>query len=130
MEARLADQSQSVGPQSGILALNCLVDGGDSRNIFLMKILNAEPVSALQKAIKDDVPAFQQVLASDILLYRVSIPVDKSLRVNLQKLDFADQIPLEPVDGLLEIFPDAPHKKHLHIFIRSPEKREYKMFRS
>jgi hypothetical protein len=98
-----------------------LVLDDDTSHIFPIEITESKTVGALRKAIKDDKEhAFQHVDADALLLWKVSIPVNRSLHENLSKLDFADEGSLLPVKRLSEVFSDQLENEHLHIVVRAP----------
>jgi hypothetical protein len=102
------------------LVLNCLVLGDSPQHIFPVKINKAESVGTLKKAIRDDQkPAFDQVPATTLTLWKVSLPVDGSLEQSIDELNLVDGEALLPVEELSEIFPD-PARKYLHIVVRCP----------
>ena len=108
------------------LNLNCLVLGDDASHIFPIEIAESKTVGALRKAIKDEKEhAFQHVDADALLLWKVSIPVDRSFTKNLSKLDFVDEGSLFPVEELSDVFSDSLTRKHLHIVVRVPPVGEY-----
>jgi hypothetical protein len=111
---------------SGTLDLNCLVLGHDASHIFPIEIAENKTVGALRKAIKDEKrPAFDHVPADTLLLWQVSIPVNRNLTENLSKLDFVDDRSLLPVKRLSGVFSDQPEDEHLHIVVRVPPAGEY-----
>jgi hypothetical protein len=106
---------------AGTLNLNCLVLGHDASHIFPIEIAESKTVGALRKAIKDEKEhAFQHVDADALLLWKVSILVDRSLTKNISKLDFVDEGSLLPVKRLSGVFSDQPEDEHLHIVVRVP----------
>ena len=83
------------------LNLNCLVLGHDPSRIFPIEIAEGKTVGALKDAIKDKKEhAFQHVDADALLLWKVSIPVDRNVTENLSKLNFVDDESLLPVEEL------------------------------
>ena len=106
---------------AGTLNLNCLVLGHDASHIFPIEIAERKTVGALKDAIKDKKEhAFQHVDADALLLWKVSILVDRSLTKNISKLDFVDEGSLLPVEELSDVFSDSLSRKHLHIVVRVP----------
>jgi len=94
---------------SSTLHLNCLVLGDDASHVFVIKMERTESISALKDAIKDKKRhAFQHVDADTLVLWKVSIPVSRSLTENLGKLDFVDEDSLLPVEELSDVFSDSP----------------------
>jgi hypothetical protein len=110
---------------SGTLDLNCLVLGHDASHVFSIEIGESKTIGALRKAIKDEKEhAFQHVDADALLLWKVSIPVNRSLHENLSKLDFVDKGSLLPVKRLSGVFSDQLEDEHLHIVVRVPSAGE------
>ena len=106
---------------SGTLDLNCLVLGHDASHIFPIEIAERKTVGALKDAIKDKKEhAFQHVDADNLILWQVSIPVNRNLTEHLSKLDFVDEGSLLPVEELSDVFSDSPARRHLHIVVRVP----------
>ena len=103
---------------AGTLNLNCLVLGHDASHIFPIEIAESKTVGALRKAIKDENEhAFQHVDAKALVIWQVSIPVNRNLTENLRKLDFVDEGSLFPVEELSDVFSDSLTRKHLHIVV-------------
>jgi len=103
------------------LNLNCLVLGDDASHIFPIEIAEYKTVGALKDDIKDKKKhAFQHVDADTLVLWKVSIPVSRSLTENLSKHDFLDEGSLLPVEELSDVFSDSPARRHLHIVVRAP----------
>jgi hypothetical protein len=103
------------------LRLNCWLVGDDASQVFEVKIANTEQVGALRKAIKEEKkPALDHVTADSLALWTPedSIPVDRHLKERLAGLDLADESQLSSVDDLLDVFPDLPAQKHLHIIVK------------
>jgi hypothetical protein len=114
---------------SGTFNLNCLVLGHDASHIFPIEIGENKTVGALRKAIKDEKRhAFQHVDADTLVLWKVSIPVSRSLADNLSKFDFVDEGSLLPVEELTDVFSGSPARRHLHIVVRGPPAGECKCY--
>ena len=110
---------------SGTLDLNCFVLGHGASHIFPIEIAENKTVGALRKAIKDEKEhAFPHIDADTLVLWKVSIPVSRSLTENLGKLDFVDEDSLLPVEELSDVFSDSPVRRHLHIVVRAPPASE------
>ena len=103
------------------LNLNCLVLNNDTSHIFPIEIMESKTVGTLRKAIKDEKrPAFDHVPTDALLLWKVSIPVNRNLTENLSKLLFVDEGSLLPVERLSKVFADQPEDEHLHIVVQVP----------
>ena len=97
------------------LALNCLVSGDDTSNIFMIEIADNKTVSALKKAIKgENEHLFQRVDAKTLILWKVSFPVEASLKDNLR--NFVGENPLLPLHKLLKVFSNVD-ETDLHIVV-------------
>jgi hypothetical protein len=64
--------------------------------------------------------SFRDADADSLVLWKVSIPVDRSLKQNIGNHSFADEDLLSPVDELSEVFSEGLSQKHLHIVIKAP----------
>ena len=105
-----------------------MVLGHDASHIFPIEIAENKTVGALRKAIKDEKEhAFQHVDADNLILWQVSIPVNRNLTENISKLDFVDDGSLLPVKRLSGVFSDPPEDEHLHIVVRVPPAGEYEL---
>jgi len=107
---------------SGAFDLNCCILGDDDpRRVFSVRIAATESVSTLRKAIKDEKrPAFDHIPAHTLILWSVSIPVDKSFKDSLNDFEPADEESLLPVDRLSEVFVNVPEERRLHIIVKAP----------
>jgi hypothetical protein len=54
-----------------------------------------------------------------VILQKVDLPVDDTLKRNLIELELNDKEQLSPVDRMLEVF-DRPQHNHLHIIVQPP----------
>ena len=110
---------------SSTLNLNCLVLGDDASRTFPIKIAKSDTVGDLRDAIKEkNSHTFQHVDAHALVLWKVSILVNRSLTQNLSNRTFGDESPLLPVDELSEVFSDSPARRHLHIVVSAPPASE------
>ena len=100
------------------LQLNCWVFGDDDSQVFPIKIENTESVGILKDAIKDKKIALQHLDADSLTLWKVSTPVGHRLQQNLANEDLTDESSLSSVDDLVDVFPDQPPRKHLHIVVK------------
>jgi hypothetical protein len=116
---RVASPLQAT-PIDPIFELNCWVLGDGVQNIFPVKVAKSESVGALKEVIKDKKPAFGNIAADSLALWKVSIPVDHGLEQKLSDMELNDNESLSPVDRLSQVFSDSPEERHLHIVVRSP----------
>jgi hypothetical protein len=109
-----------------VLGLNCLVLGDDPNHVSPIKIDRNESVGTLKDAIKDKMrPKFDNVPAHSLVLWKVSIPADRNIHENLDKLrvDFVDGKSLLPTKELSEVFSEAPIKRYIHIIVKASSSR-------
>ncbi|KAG2039316.1 hypothetical protein BDR03DRAFT_259861 [Suillus americanus] len=98
--------------------LNCIVWGDDPHRTFAVNIAQTQTVGDLKDLIKDKTKRqFDLVDAKSLELWKVDLPVDVTIERNLA-LDPTKS--LSPVDEMVEIFPNAPPRKRLHIIIQYP----------
>ncbi|KAG1895096.1 uncharacterized protein F5891DRAFT_984546 [Suillus fuscotomentosus] len=103
------------------LKLNCIVLGNNPRRIFPVDIEWTEIVGDLKEVIKDKKrPEFDHVATDRLELWKVDLPIDEMIEHNLNNLTLDPTKSLSPVDEMVEIFPDAPPRKYLHIIIQCP----------
>ncbi|KAG2047686.1 hypothetical protein BDR06DRAFT_1013629 [Suillus hirtellus] len=101
------------------LKLNCIVLGDNPCHIFLVDIERTEIVGDLKEVIKDKKrPEFDHVATDCLELWKVDLPVDKMIEHNLNNFTLDPMKSLSPVDEIIEIFPDAPPRKYLHIIVQ------------
>jgi len=116
---------------SSLLTLNCLVFGDDADSVFPVEIENTESVGWLREAIKNqDSVTFQNVRASSLDLWMVSILVDDNIDDTLEELVLQNDpdngvLKLSPTYRLSEYFPAEPAYKHIHIIVRPRHAGEY-----
>ena len=65
-------------------------------------------------------PAFDHIPADTLVLWSISIPVDKSFKDSLNDFEPADEESLLPVDRVSEVFVNVPEKRRLHIIVKAP----------
>jgi hypothetical protein len=66
--------------------------GDGPLNVFPVKISKTETVGVLRKLIKDEKrPVFDHVTADSLILWKVSIPVDLSLKWKLGELQLDEE---------------------------------------
>jgi hypothetical protein len=101
------------------LLFNCWVHGDDFSQVVPIKIANTKSVSTLKEVIKDKNPeSFHGVDAHSLVLWKVSIPVNRQFQQSIAILDLTDQTLLSSLDDLANVFSDQPHHKHLHIIVK------------
>lgn len=120
------------------LRFNCLVLGDDPSHLFPVEIAITMTVGGLKEVIKDKKnQTFGKSDADDLVLWKVSVLSDRNLKANLDNLrsslvvdDGSSHVPTQPPNEelrsllpmrtLLEIFPEPPTEKHVHIIIQPP----------
>ena len=95
--------------------------GDDASHIFPVEIVDSKTVGDLRDAIKDKKrPTFDHVPADTLVLWKVSILVNRSLTENLSNRTLGNESSLLPMDELSEVFSDSPAQRHLHIVVSAP----------
>jgi hypothetical protein len=104
------------------MELNCLVLGDDISRIFQVELAPTQSIPDLREEIKvKKNPAFNHVIADSIILWKVSVPIDKKLQHNIASLCLVEEDALKlPVEELTAIFSPVPY--HLHVVIKPPRK--------
>ena len=109
-----------------LLQLNCWVFGEDPNSIFPVKIVATKTVSTLKDAVKEKKqPVLNHIAASMLVLWKVSIPNNDSLKTNISKLVLVDEGLLLATAELLEFFLETPIQKHLHVIIKALSAAEF-----
>ena len=95
-----------------------------SKLTFLITLENDKFVDHLKDAIKyKNANALKDIDANELTIYKVSIP-RRSIVQTLDTLQFDesdDRVEeLDPMDSLLEVFPNGVEKRHLHIVAKKP----------
>jgi hypothetical protein len=102
------------------LELNCLVQGDNLRNAFLVKICSHESVGTLKQAIrKEKEPAFDRVPADTFVLWKISIPVDGPVKQDPRILDLDEDQSLMLTNRLSKLFSDALEEEHIYIVVHA-----------
>ncbi len=102
------------------LKLNCLVLG-HRNNVFQITLAPSQRIAELEAGIKEKKkPAFDQVPASDLVLWEVSVRLDDKLKQNLESLTFVKEKRLfPPFKELGDIF--SPEDGYLHVVVQPSE---------
>ncbi|KAG2053973.1 hypothetical protein BDR06DRAFT_1008163 [Suillus hirtellus] len=80
-----------------------------------------EIVGDLKEVIKNKKrPVFDHVATDRLELWKVDLPIDEMIQQNLNNLTLDPMKSLSPVDEIIEIFPDTPPCKYLHMIIQCP----------
>ena len=91
--------------------------GNHQDRIFPVKIAPTETVGVLKDLIKEkQSPCLNHVVASDLILNQVSLPVDDDLAETLKHVNLA---PLKSLLPLSQVFPHV-EENCLHIVIQAP----------
>jgi hypothetical protein len=105
-----------------LLSLNCFLLRVDEKpnQFFTVEILKTKNVSILKDLIKEkQSPRLNHVVASELILSQVSLPVDNDLEASLN----VDLAPLDPFLRLSEVF-HRVEEKHLHVIVQAPTDSE------
>ncbi|KAF8920930.1 hypothetical protein BGZ58_004230, partial [Dissophora ornata] len=104
------------------LNLLCLVDGDTISRAFSVIASSGSTVDQLKDLIKaEQTVAFRDVNASELTLWRVTVPViaaHKHENVILHSLD--DKEGLLPTDELSDVFNEKLQKRTVHIIVQRP----------
>ncbi|KAG0069695.1 hypothetical protein BGZ92_004625 [Podila epicladia] len=97
------------------LTLFCLVDGVAMSNAFSIKIPSSDSVDDLKDLIKaKQSPDFDDIVANNLALWRVMIPVvpaNKHKPITLSEIDSTTE--LDPTDDISDVFEDQPRKQSM-----------------
>jgi Crinkler effector protein N-terminal domain len=112
---------------SDTMILYCWVLGDDIRHCFSVEIPSTKDVSVLKDAIKmKAVNRFQGIDAYQCTIWKVSIPFGERqawLLAFQPREDLGSGIiELLSLDYLVEVFPDGPPPRHIHIVVQPPGK--------
>ncbi|KAH9066533.1 hypothetical protein EDB87DRAFT_1586638 [Lactarius vividus] len=78
-------------------------------------------VGSLKVVIKDNnKPAFDHIVANTLTLWQVSVPADGDLKLELSKLNLADERSLSPTQVLSSVFLHPILREQVHIVVRPP----------
>lgn len=114
----------SQGERTDTTTISCLVHSQPSENVFEVKIRKESSVSALKDLILTKKPHFfQEVDASDLKLWRVSIPEDDEEK--LQQFPPKDSEKLRPLWKITRAFPQELHEGHINVIIETPQQGTY-----
>jgi hypothetical protein len=108
---------------TNLRTLFCVVDGEDTP--FSVKISSTDTVDDLKNLIVNgnQGPAFREVATKDLILWRVSIPVNaKGNAIILDNVAEIDKEKMAPTDDVGEVFKETPPKKTIHIIIQVPQR--------
>ena len=102
------------------LSLFCYVRGDDGGEPFKIDIDKSKTVSDLRKAVKEETkPKFDDIPANSLVLWKVSVPITKNLKNEVEALKLVDDDKLQSTDGLSDIFSDLA-KRRIHVIIDRP----------
>ncbi|CAG8813368.1 41151_t:CDS:2, partial [Gigaspora margarita] len=110
------------------ILLNCMVHGETPAVdcVFIVKVAKSERVDILKDIIKEkQQPAFNHIRASQLSLWKVSLPLDSNVDKVLKQLVLEDNITkgvqkLLPTKKLSSYFTDEPAEEHLHVIVEPP----------
>ncbi|KAF9537746.1 hypothetical protein EC957_007713 [Mortierella hygrophila] len=105
------------------LTLFCLIDGEATSNAFEVEVASTKTVSTLKNLIVDgnQAPAFREVAAKDLILWRVSIPDNKQgSAITIDALDDKTELN-NPRTRLSKLFPESPDDNTYILVQRPPQ---------
>jgi hypothetical protein len=110
------------------LSLNCFILGGDSSEVFTVKIPKTDNVSILKRLIKEEQsPRFNDVVASTLTTWKVSLPVDAiTPEFTVDGVEPCEK--LQSVKKISSIFGEALVDEHVHVLVQAPTGAIHKLF--
>ena len=102
------------------LKLNCLVLGQDTSHIFHVELVRNKSIADLKEGIREKKkPAFDHIPADTLVLWQVSLRVDKNFKRDLESLTLTEK---ESLSSSLEELGDvlSPEHGHVHIVVQPP----------
>ncbi|KAF9197500.1 hypothetical protein BGZ49_002022 [Haplosporangium sp. Z 27] len=121
-----ATATASTNSPATTFTLFCIVNGEQASNAFPVKISSTETIGEFKNAIKREKPsAFKQIEASDLIIWRVSIPIDEdavdemiiAINIDSKKL-------LMATGSLSKAFKDGIPEDTIHIIVERPKEIE------
>jgi len=109
-----------------LVTLFCLVEGESVSNAFEIEVASTKTVSTLKNLIVDgnQAPAFKDVAAKDLILWRVSIPDGSATTITA----LVDKTELDkPRTPLSKLFPENPDD-NTYILVQRPVQCNVKLF--
>ncbi|KAH9964718.1 hypothetical protein BGW80DRAFT_1347450 [Lactifluus volemus] len=101
-----------------ILTLLCYVRGDSVNKVFAVRIDNRKFVLDLKDAIKEATKVtFRDIEARSLILWKLFLPVDQSLKVTVDNLNPPNEDALLPIAILSDIFPDELDMRTIHILV-------------
>jgi len=106
--------------------LFCLLDGDASSNAFSIKIISSDTVDDLKNLIVkgDQAPAFKDLAAKDLILWRVSLPDEdddnEDLPIHLDNIPSKDRRKLKATTKLSKVFIGELPEDTIHIIVQRP----------
>ena len=103
------------------ITLFCLMHIENSTDsTFSVEISKTATVDNLKELIKVKREHALRDVAAEITLWKVSISTDELSELD-HYFDFKTKgTKLSPLDDIQDAFPDAPHRKHIHIVVELP----------
>ena len=100
-----------------LLLVNCLSFKDEPTKAFSVRISKTDNVSILKKKIKEEkAPHLDHLAASDLILWKVSLPtVDVDSNTDSKATPAVTRIHLQPLEKLKEVFPEALQEDIVHI---------------
>ncbi|KAF9344265.1 hypothetical protein BGX26_004589, partial [Mortierella sp. AD094] len=118
-----ATATASTNSPATTLILFCIVSGEQASNAFPIKISSTETIGEFKNAIKRGKPGtFKHIEASDLVIWRVSIPIDEDaddMTIMTNNIDFKRL--LKATGSLSNAFKDGAPEGTIHIVVERPK---------
>ncbi|KAF9002688.1 hypothetical protein BDQ17DRAFT_1425643 [Cyathus striatus] len=105
---------------SDTLSLNCYVLGESLNENFIIDASPDTPIARLKVQIVNFCLMKDTVVPPKLKLWKVSIPVDSSMKARISALDLSEDDLLQPLQPLSRYFTNPPTTDHIHIIIKFP----------
>ncbi|KAF9090364.1 hypothetical protein BGX27_002282, partial [Mortierella sp. AM989] len=118
-----ATATSSSNSRATTLTLFCIVSGEQASNAFPIKVSSTETIGEFKNAIKMGKPsAFKHIEASDLVIWRVSIPIDEDADDETIAANNIDSKRLLKATGSLSnAFKDGVPEGTIHIIVERPK---------
>ena len=104
-----------------IFTVLCYVRGDEYKQVFNVKVGEDESVATLKDAIKEKKSqGFRNVDADSLVLWNVSVPSNRHLKEEVEKLNLADDESLSPTDVLSDVFSAGVERKIVCVVVERP----------
>ncbi|GJJ67709.1 hypothetical protein EMPS_00055 [Entomortierella parvispora] len=106
------------------ISVNCVVNGDPTSKAFAIKTYSLRSVAHLRKLIKaEKTHRFNEVLAGELTLWRVSCPVFSSFKHKpIAVTEIQSATKLSPVEDLVDVLEDQLPNSTLYIIVQQPHR--------